>query len=273
MPSLPDPAKAASLADARQQTHHAVQLATAAGISFLPRQADDSHTNLEWLPGLSALASRVVPAASPFRVGVRVDRLELSVLDAAGAIVVSLPLHGRAIPDAAAWLRERLTERGASAEKFTLARHYEIPHHAVDDGRPFDASDRAAFAELSAWFGLASRSLERIRAKHAGSEVRCWPHHFDIATLIDVAPGKTNGAGMEPGDESYEEPYFYVNAYPRPSADSPLPPLAGGGSWHTRGWFGAVLPSSRIGSAGDAETQIAAFLESATAASRRLLTT
>ena len=271
MTSLPDSAKAKSLADARRQTHHAAQLATAAGISFLPKQADDSHTNLEWLPDIGGLASRVVPSRAPFRVAAQIADLELHVLDDRNASLARLPLHGRRIVDAEAWLRERIGERGGSAEKFTLARHFKIPHHAVDDGAAFDVSDRGAFAELAAWFDLAAKVLESERARHDGSEIRCWPHHFDIATLITVEEGKTVGVGLEPGDTYYDEPYFYVNANPRPVAGTAAPALSGGGSWHTHEWFGAVLPGSRIQSGSRGESQIADFLDSAIAACRQLV--
>jgi len=271
MAPFPDPARATSLADARRQTHHAAQLATAAGISFLPRQADDSHTNLEWLPdaGGGALASRVVPSSDPFRVAVQVAGLGLLLLDDRNTVVDSMPLDGRTIADAESWLRERVGKRGAEKSKFTLAKHYEIPHHDVDDGKPFDASDRTAFTELAAWFDLASRHLERVRAANSSSEVRCWPHHFDIATLIDVAPGKSVGVGMEPGDVYYDEPYFYVNARPEPAGAVDIR-LAGAGFWHTHEWFGAVLPGSRIRSS-DGESQVAEFVESAIAACRGLV--
>src|SRR4051812_28008702 len=96
----PDPARAKLLADARRQAHHAAQFAAAAGISFLPRQADDSHTNLEWLSELGALASHVVRSNNAFRVGIRLASLELSVLDSANAIVMSLPLHRCTIAEA-----------------------------------------------------------------------------------------------------------------------------------------------------------------------------
>jgi len=272
MASLPDPAKAKSLADARRQAHHAVQLATAAGISFLRKESDDSHTNLEWLPELGALASRTVPSRAPFRIAVRLATLELYVVDDTNAVVASMPLHGRTIADGEAWLRGNIAKRGASPEQFTLAKHYQIPHHAVDDGQAFDTSDAQAFRELSAWFDLAARLLERVRVAYDGSEVRCWPHHLDIATLTTVSPGRTSGAGLEPGDTYYDEPYFYVNAYPLPPNAAATARLGGEGSWHTREWFGAVLPGSRV-RPGKVESQVAEFLESAVAACRQLIST
>jgi hypothetical protein len=99
--------------------------------------------------------------------------------------------------------------------------------------------------------------------------VRCWPHHFDIATLVEVAAGKTVGFGMDPGDVYYTEPYFYVNMYPFPSAP-PTTTLPIGGSWHSREWIGAVLPGSRLERDGQRE-QIAAFFAAAIAEATRTL--
>jgi hypothetical protein len=85
------------------------------------------------------------------------------------------------------------------------------------------------------------------------SSVRCWPHHFDIAILLTVAPGKTVGLGLSPGDSSYAEPYWYVTPYPYPK-NPELPPLPEGGRWHTEGFFAAVLRGSDL-LAGDPGTQ------------------
>ena len=92
-----------------------------------------------------------------------------------------------------------------------------------------------------------------------------------IATLITLGGGRTCGAGLAPGDQYYDEPYFYVNAYPQPRAEQLTDALSGDGAWHAHEWVGAVLPGSRI--AGDAATQraqVQAFLDSALAACRRL---
>ena len=266
-----DPALAQSLTDARLQLHHAAQLATASGISYLPAQPDDSHTNLEWLADLRALAARVIPAPQPFRVAVQPADLSISILDADGKIVASSLLNGLTMDDAADWLRLRIAERGGDGDALTLKRHYEIPKHAVDEGGTFDTRNARAFAQLDAWYSAAAQAMERIRESNNGAEVRCWPHHFDIATLISVGNGRTIGVGMEPGDQYYGEPYFYVNMTPSPKRDAATAPLAGEGSWHTDEWVGAVLPGSRVADAEKAAEQINAFLDSAIAACRALL--
>ncbi len=272
-----DPSVARALVDARLQLHHAAQLATAIGISYLPKQPDDSHTNLEWLPELGALASRIVPTATPFRLAVRPSPLALLLVDSTGDVVATCALHRRTIEDASQWLRATLPNVHADPNAFTLARHYSIPHHPLDDGAPFDTTDEAAFTELARWYGNAALVLTGFaNATPSASEVRCWPHHFDIATLIEVEPSRvgrparTIGAGLEPGDESYAEPYAYVNMYPSPPASRVNAPLAGGGIWHTQGWIGAVLPGSQLRNTAQ-RAQLEAFIASATQACRALV--
>ena len=100
----------------------------------------------------------------------------------------------------------------------------------------------AAFAQLGAWYGNASLLLDAVVAATPDSApVRCWPHHFDIATLQILDGGRTVGAGFLGGDGQYREPYWYVTPYPYPNDRSSYPPLPRGGFWNTEGWFGAVL--------------------------------
>jgi hypothetical protein len=269
-----DPGLAQTLTDARLQLHHAAQLATATGISYLPAQPDDSHTNLEWIESLRALAGHVIPAPQPFRAVVQPADLSLSVVGEDGQIVTSTLLNGLTMEDAANWLRARIAERGADGDRLTLKRHYEIPAHAVDDGATFETKNAAAFAQLDGWYFAANRALEYVRGSITGrgaSEIRCWPHHFDIATLIDVGNGRSIGVGMEPGDQYYDEPYFYVNMSPSPKPSAATAALAGGGTWHTKEWVGAVLPGSRIAPDESAKEQVHAFLDSAIIACRELL--
>jgi len=260
---------AGSLADARLQLHHAAQLATALGISYLPKQPDDSHTNLQWIDALSALVSNPV-AESEIRIGVAVAPLALLVLVSDGPRA-NLSLDARTLAEAAEWIREHLATLGLDATKYTLAKHFAIPEHAVDTGGRFDASRSDAFEQLAAWYADASIVLEEFAARMPHSApVRCWPHHFDIATLIEFSPGRTVSLGMEPGDVYYDEPYYYASTYPRPRADVARPRLAGNGRWHTHEWVGAVLPASAVGNERQ-RGQIEAFVDSALAATTALL--
>ncbi|MEO7086735.1 MAG: hypothetical protein ABI442_15185 [Gemmatimonadaceae bacterium] len=266
MPAQPfplDAALASKLTDARLQTHHAAQFAAAIGISYVPPQFDDSHTNLGWISELGALTSHMVASERPFHLGVRVADLTLLLVGEEFAVADSLPLHGRTIAAAAEWIRSHVTARGADASRFTLDKHYSIPMHAVAHGTAFDTGNRAAFDQLSRWFASASEILNGVRESHDGKTVRCWPHHFDIATVLDVGAGATIGIGMEPGDTYYDEPYYYAIKHPQP-ASPPGVMLAGKGHWHEHEWIGAVLSGSNVNAA-DQRGQIQSFINSAIA--------
>ena len=127
---------------------------------------------------------------------------------------------------------ERSTRRAAGRPRRwapwgTVVPPYEMPPHAVARGGKFTGWRSPAFAELERWYAAADRLLREVRRKQShrpgnASPVRCWPHHFDLATLIELPPGAsavsaTIGVGLSPGDGSYEEPYFYVTPWPYPA--------------------------------------------------------
>lgn len=266
-----DPATSRSLADARLQLHYAAQFAAALGISYLPAAADDSHTNLEWRADLRAIASRGVHGPlGTVTVAVRVPTLTILVLRN-GEEAAAIPLRGRTIVSATEWVVQAIATEGLEPGRYTLRRHFELPGHAVATGAPFDAKP-AALDQLARWLGNAADILGAHAARLEGaSEVRLWPHHFDIATLISLAGGASTGAGLAMGDQYYAEPYFYVNAYPAPERSRLPLPLSGSGLWHTHEWTGAVLPVSRITADPSLQAEQAdAFLDSALAACRTL---
>jgi hypothetical protein len=266
-----------ALADARGQLHHAAQVANAAAISLLPPAPDDSHTSFAWSAALGALVAREIPAPRPFRVALQVEALALTVLDLDDAPLARFPLDGHGRDDAVAWLQAWTTRAGGDGARVTMRRHFEIPGTAPDASHPWRLGDGAAFRELAAWYGNADALLRAFAASEPGAgPVRCWPHHFDIATLVDEGADAggakhTTGVGLSPGDDSYAEPYLYVGPYPYPRADA-LPALAAG-HWHREGWVGAVLTGSEIvaASAPDAQARLATtFVSDAVAAVRAL---
>jgi hypothetical protein len=261
------------LTDARLQLHHAVQIAVSGAISYLESRSDDSHTALAWSTQLCALETELVAPARPFRIGVRIEDLTLLAIGGPGTVTSSFELSGRTVAEAHAWLSAIAAESGLDPRALTSRKHYTIPDHRVGHGAPFSTGSGAELHELTRYWSNASAILEVFRRATPGaSEVRTWPHHFDIATLI-TPPGSnpgTIGVGQSPGDESYDEPYWYVTPSPRP-VPRDLPPLAGGGHWHADGWFGAVLPASEFVSATDQRAQVKRFIASAVDGCRRLL--
>jgi hypothetical protein len=173
-------------------------------------------------------------------------------------------------------MKEVVGRAGLDPARLTPRKHYTIPDHRVASGAPFSREIGPELSELARYWSNAAGILDEVSRTTAGaSPVLTWPHHFDIATLIalpDNGTGahRTIGIGQSPGDDSYAEPYWYVGPYPHP-ATRDLPPVSGGGHWHTAGWLGAVLPASAFVAAADQRAQVLTFVDSGVAACRTLL--
>src|SRR5262249_55544083 len=129
-----------------------------------------------------------------------------------------------------------------------------------------------ALAELAAWFGnaallLGSIQRQMVGRKLAASPVRCWAHHFDLATLATLPARNADAtryvrAGLSPGDECYDEPYFYVSVYPEPDPAA-LPSLPTLGHWHLHDFMAAVATARKIVAAKNQQAETDDFLRAA----------
>ncbi|MBI1353443.1 MAG: hypothetical protein GC160_03790 [Acidobacteria bacterium] len=263
-------AETAELEKARMQLHYAAQVVSGVGRTLLPHQADDSHTNLVWMEELGALAGHLVGGDRAFRAALQLERFRLLVLDSEDRTLFEGALAGKTVAQAYSWLEGAIVSRlGTDFPGFTPL-HYTLPEHALGRGGAFSFEPASAFAEMSRWYSNAASALEGVRHEHGGSAVRCWPHHFDIATLIPLGQGRTIGVGMSPGDGSYNEPYWYVGPYPYPKPDE-WPQLAGKAHWHTEGYVAAVLTASDFVKENDQPKRLDEFLDVAIEACRTLL--
>jgi hypothetical protein len=240
------------LVPARLVLHWAAQLVAAASAALLPPRADDSHTSLTWDDTRRAFKGQPIGERT---VALWIVDLVLSVDGR------ELRLGGVTRGDALAWLGATLGHGGAIPPYPHLP-----PAHPVGGDAPFPAAD-AGHTELARWYGNAALLLAPIAARAEASPLRVWPHHLDIATLLDFGGGRTLGVGLSPGDASYPEPYFYVTPWSHPPNPDDRPekgsaPSLAAGHWHTEGWFGAVLLGSEV----SGRDLAAAFVDQAIAA-------
>ena len=266
----------ALLSEARLHAHYAVQWLARVAYAYVAPLPDDGHSNLGWDKTLDGFATHPMPDGA--QLGLNVAGLKLTWLDGSGH--ASFSLDGRTDADVRAWLAERLVERGLSAEALNAALPYTIPPHSLTRDARYDASTLSdALQELAAWYANGDLSLVPLRHTMSdlrldASEVRCWPHHFDLATLISfpAAKGQTGyvGVGLSPGDTYYGEPYFYVSAYPRPDPAT-LPALPKLGHWHSRDFTAGVAPAHRILASENPQEETEGFLKSAVEAAVKVL--
>ncbi len=239
-----------ALAEARKQIHHAVQLPAITGRCLNPADQGDNFAALFWDKEQKILSGQRWEE-SDFRCGLKISDFALVVLKGKNEIKDSLKLDGKTYIEAFDWISRKVGSLGFDPKKLNIKLPYKIPEYPTANGVAFKFIDYNAFLEIQNYYSNAELILENIAKENDNiSEVRCWPHHFDIAFHINV--GKKNnseksiGVGMSPGDESYNEPYFYISPWPYPEEISKLPPLTGGAFWNTNGWVGAVLTSTTI---------------------------
>jgi hypothetical protein len=267
------------LSDARLQAHYALQWLARAARAYIPPQPDDSHTSLRWDNDFDCFMTR--PLRDHSRLSLQITGLALAVHGGGSAGAQSLPLSGCTDADVRQWLGERLAACGFDPRALDAPSPYQMPAHAIARGAAYAANDVAdALAEIAACFANAAFFLDRIERqmiehKFSASPVRCWPHHFDLATLTmlpmpDPDMSGYVGTGISPGDEHCDEPYFYVSVYPAPEPAA-LPALPALGHWHTGGFTAAILPAHKILAAKDQPAATGDFLDRAIDIALKLL--
>jgi hypothetical protein len=251
------------LAAARLQAHHASQWLARMARAYIPARPDDRHTNFGWDDHFKGFFTHLLPDGA--RLGLRLVDLTLEFFDQHGAVKETFALDGRRDAEAREWLGRNAQAHGVDPAALDKPLPYALP---VRLGDTYSATALARpLGALATWYSNANAELTEVRlhvARHGLSAppVRCWPHHFDLDTLITVAPGHTSGVGFEPGDDYYNEPYFYVSLHPPPDTTT-LPPLPAIGHWHAKDFTAAVATATRILAAKDQGKEVTAFLHAA----------
>lgn len=261
----------AALANARAMAHRASQHLTQAARANLPAQPDDSHSNLGWDIKTKAFLSQ--PIDGKF-IGLSLTPLTLFIANNE-MVLETLPLDGVTADKASKWLDETLLDLG-----LILASKTEIPYELPIDVNAISTyNDSDDLVMLSVWFDAAAQSLENFVSNNSDlipgpSAVRCWPHHFDIATYVSLESGDAEtargiGVGMSPGDEGYNEPYLYINPWPHLDTNA-LPAAVTPGHWHVEGYVGSIATASELLTQGDIGQAMSAFIAESFAVSIKL---
>ncbi len=268
----------------REQLHCLAQVVVSVPRLLATPEDDWGHQAFDWDEDRQTLTSVDIPGDTPFRVGLRIADATALVVGADGAEIAAQPANGRSIDELFAWLTDQTVALTGSPLPKPLAETENTLPEPCAAGQTFDLADEAALAELERYYANSYPVLQQIVATNANAApVRTWPHHMDMATIISLDPNedpetaRSVSFGMQPGDGSYPEPYYYSSPWPYPTLEpgsADWPALDGGGAWHTEGFTAAVLVAPNLVAAGDAAAQqqaLDAFARSAVAANRALL--
>lgn len=256
----------------REQLHQASQLVSAVPRSFLNYDVSDSNASLIWDSDHRVLVSEKIRIdGSAYQSGLIIRDFSL-ILIKDDRVLNKLSLEGKSYQQGNEWLAAALQKCAFESDKLSLKLPYVIPIYETISGKPFCSGKTEVLLQFEKLFDNANRTFHAfLNDFENASEVRCWPHHFDLGSLLAISIDdegnlkKSVGIGMSPGDEMISQPYYYVNSWPSPSKEVILDKtLLGKGQWHQDGWIGSKLLFQDFRGSANIEDQVIDYLKSST---------
>ena len=218
--------------------HLAAQYLAAAGISFLDKKDDDSHTNLGLSRGTGRLQTHPLSSNGDI---LSLDYTDFSLRWDAQNNSSIFPLNGATHAQVLTWLQE--TSKTILNRDYTYKFHYNLPSPISPDFT-FELLSEKRLKELLDLRILAQSTLEEILAVYRlESSIRIWPHHFDTGIYNAVPESDiTIGLGLAIPDTLCDKHYLYITGYKNGTAIDPsgFNKLTLG-EWKSEGFKGAIL--------------------------------
>lgn len=221
-----------------KQMHLAAQYLAAAGISFLEKKDDDSHTNLGFSITDHCLYTH---ALSENEDVLGLDYKNFALVWTSKTGTTSFNLDGATHSTILEWLSN--TAKSNLNKLYSYKFHYDLPY-TIDATYTFKLSDVDRLKTLTAQRVLAEEVIEKIKETYRlNTPCRVWPHHFDTGIYTAFPDSDiTIGLGLAIPDSVSKTFYFYISGYKKGKAiaTSDLPKLEIG-EWKSDGFTGAIL--------------------------------
>ena len=221
--------------------HLAAQYLAAAGISFVEKKADDSHTNLGCSIGKQRLETHPLSADGDI---LTLNYNTFSLEWNSPENNASFALNGKTHQQVLEWLAS--SADSFLDKKYTYDFHYDLPY-SIDDSFIFklNASKLKELADLRT---LTQSSLEKtLKETGLESSIRVWPHHFDSGAYASLTDDVAVGFGLAVPDTMINDHYFYISGYKgHAGLDTSKFDSLSLGEWKNEGFKGAVLPATKI---------------------------
>ena len=223
--------------------HLAAQYLAAAGISFVAKKDDDSHTNVGFSIEKAGMETHALSENSDV---LSLDYKTFSLNWNSESGSTSFPLDGATHIDVLSWLKG--TSKTFLNKTFRYEFHYDLPYEISDDFI-FSLSDTSKLEDLLQLRILAQRTIEEtLKSEQLVSPIRVWPHHFDSGAYSNLKEGVAIGFGLAIPDGVCNEHYFYMSGYKGHNAipTNGFSSLSKG-EWKNDGFTGAILPAETVG--------------------------
>ena len=240
------------------QIHIAAQYLATAGINFLDKKPDDSHTNLGFNAEKGSLETWPLND-NGYKIALDYQNFSLSWLRNEEQLEVIF-LDGKTHKEIITWI-QHVTEVLERNTPYSYALHYELPYEKITADFTFKKPAQEELTRLVKLRTIAQNSLEAIvKELNLDTTIRVWPHHFDTGGFIalDKPEDVSVGFGMAIPDTLVADFYLYTSGYKGHNGISTEAfeklPL---GSWKNEGFKGAVNPMKHV----DVDKAIAFFKE------------
>lgn len=256
----------------RLQLHQAAQFLANTAEHFIEKRKDYSHSALTWVNSIKGVSTEALNREN-YKLALSYRLLEIYLLDKNYDTIESLSLNGLTKSQIESWIILTLDKHNLNTANLIFKKLFDIPDNPQGNGEAFSLTNADVFAEIEHYYSNANLLLSKISEDYGSSFVYCWPHHFDMATLLQLDKEKSISLGFSAGDQSYSEPYFYVSPWPYPdSRNLELPELFHDAFWHTKHWVGAVfLAKDILQNPQEKKTIVEAFLTSSLHVCKQIL--
>lgn len=226
--------------------HLASQYLAAAGISFLEKKDDDSHTNLGFSVKEQSMFTHPLNSEGDF---LSLSYQNFTLEWNSSASKTSFQLDGATHEEIIKWITQKAIEANIKKPyKYDL--HYELPYPAITNDFTFNLTNVSRLKELTNFNILAQLTLEAvIKKQQLESDIRVWPHHFDIGAFASLKDktGVAVGLGLAIPDTMIDDYYFYISAYKgHDGVDTSGLKTLTHGEWRNNGFKGATLPITGV---------------------------
>lgn len=120
----------------------------------------------------------------------------------------------------------------------------EIPKFS--DSSTFNEQQARNYAEALWWVDMRFRDLAKKLRIGLVSPILLYPHHFDLSlTWFPQADNRQLAIGFSTGDETINEPYMYLTAYPEPKLFKSFK-LPAEAHRQSEGFSGFILPYAKL---------------------------
>jgi len=224
--------------------HLAAQYLAAAGISFLEKEPDDSHTNLGFDTSTGCLQTRELSnLGDKLSLDYKNFNLEWENKNEKVTLDLDGATHGELLK-----ILKKISMTFLN-KKYEYAFHYELPQ-AITNSHVYKLHDAKRLRELMDLRTRVQHAIEATIADNSlDSQIRVWPHHFDTGAYSEL-PKNTDisvGFGLAIPDSLSKEHYLYISGYSKSGTieTNGFTDLSKG-VWRTGDFKGAIIPSANL---------------------------